>query len=83
MAPAVTLTAAAYNIRRSGDLDDDAQEAIVIAKYALSKRNLYATVGAARTGSVVTATQVDLAQNYVAVGSDSAKRFTTGMQHFF
>ena len=84
VAPAVTLTAAAYNIRHTGDVNDDAQEAIVIAKYALSKRsNLYATIGAARTGSVVSATQVDLAQNYVAVGSDSAKRFTTGMQHFF
>jgi len=84
VAPAVTLTAAVYDTRRSGDIDDDSQQVNLIAKYALSKRTMaYASIGAARTDSVVTASQIDLAQGYVAVGSDSAQRYTTGMQYIF
>ena len=84
VAPAVTLTAAVYNTRRTGDTDDDSQQVNLIGKYALSKRvTAYASIGAARTDSVVTASQIDLAQGYVAVGSDSAQRYTTGMQYVF
>ena len=84
LAPALTLTSAVYNTRRSGDTSDDSQQGSVIAKYALSKRSTaYASIGYARTDSVVTASQINLAQGFVSVGSDSAQRFTTGMLHVF
>jgi predicted porin len=84
VAPAVTLTGAVYNTRRSGDTNDDSQQYMAIAKYALSKRSTaYASIGYARTDDVVTATQINLAQGLVSVGSDSAQRFTTGMMHVF
>lgn len=84
VAPAFTVTAAYYNVRRSGDLADDAQQYILIGRYALSKRStLYVSVGHAATDSVVQEGQINLAQNFVAVGSDSANRFTTGIMHTF
>ncbi len=84
VAPAVTLTGAVYNTRHTGDARDDSQQFIAIAKYAFSKRTSgYAAIGHARTDTVVTATQINLAQGFVAVGSDSANRITTGVIHYF
>jgi predicted porin len=84
VAPALVLNGAFYNTRRSGDLRDDSQQYIFIARYALSKRSTaYASYAHAATDSVVTATQINLAQGVVAVGSDSANRFTVGLMHMF
>jgi predicted porin len=84
VAPALTLTGAFYNTKRYGDLVDDSQQYHAIAKYALSKRTLaYAAYSRANTDSVVTATGINLAQGFVAVGSDNANRFTTGVMHMF
>ena len=84
VAPAVTLTGAVYNTRHTGDARDDSQQYIAIAKYAFSKRTSgYASIGHARTDTVVSATQINLAQGFVAVGSDSANRVTTGVIHYF
>jgi len=84
VAPAVTLTGAVYNTRHTGDARDDSQQFIAIAKYAFSKRTSgYASIGHARTDTVVTATQINLAQGFVAIGSDSANRITTGVIHYF
>lgn len=82
--PALTITLAAYNTRHSGDAHDDSQQYIAIAKYAFSKRSTgYVSIGRAVTDTVVTPTQINLAQGFVAVGSDSANRFTMGMMHYF
>jgi predicted porin len=82
--PALTFTLAAYNTRHTGDAHDDSQQYIAIAKYAFSKRSTgYVSIGRAVTDTVVTATQINLAQGFVAVGSDSANRFTTGIMHYF
>lgn len=84
VAPAVTVTAAFYNTKRSGDLRDDSQQYHLIGKYALSKRTVaYAAYSRANTDTVVTATGINLAQGFVAVGSDQANRFTTGVMHMF
>jgi len=84
VAPAVTLTAAFYNTKRSGDANDKSQQLIGIAKYAFSKRTSgYVSIGRATTDTVVTATQINLAQGFVAVGSDKANRATTGVIHYF
>jgi hypothetical protein len=40
-------------------------------------------VGHAATDSIVQTDQINLAQNFVAVGSDSANRFTMGIMHMF
>lgn len=82
--PTLTLTLAAYDTRHTGDAHDNSQQYIAIAKYAFSKRSTgYVSIGRAVTDSVVTATQINLAQGFVAVGSDSANRFTTGLMHYF
>jgi predicted porin len=82
--PALTFTVAGYNTRHTGDAHDDSQQYIAIAKYALSKRSTaYVSFGRAVTDSVVTPTQINLAQGFVSVGSDSANRFTTGLMHYF
>jgi predicted porin len=84
VAPALTLTGAAYNTKRTGDARDDSQQYHAIAKYALSKRTIaYAAYSHASTDAVVTATGINLAQGFVAVGSDNANRFTTGVMHMF
>ena len=84
VAPNITLTGAFYNTKRSGDLSDDSQQYIAIARYALSKRStVYASYGHAATDTVVTATQINLAQGVVSVGSDSANRVTVGVMHAF
>lgn len=84
VAPAIVLTAAFYNTERSGDADDKSRQLIGIAKYLFSKRtNAYISIGRATTDTVVTATQINLAQGFVAVGSDKANRFTTGVIHYF
>lgn len=84
VAPAFLVTAAYYHVRRSGDLADDAQQYILIGRYLMSKRSTaYVSIGHAATDSVVQAGQINLAQNFVAVGSDSANRFTMGIMHLF
>ena len=84
VAPNITLTGAFYNTKRSGVLSDDSQQYIAIARYALSKRSTaYVSYGHAATDTVVTATQINLAQGVVSVGSDSANRFTVGIMHAF
>jgi predicted porin len=91
VAPALTLTGAFYNTRRTGDLRDDSQQYHAIARYALSKRStLYAAYSHAATDSVVVAAAaagappaINLAQGIVAVGSDSANRFSAGVMHMF
>ncbi len=84
VAPAMTVTAAFYNTKRSGDLRDDSQQYHLIGKYALSKRSVaYAAYSRANTDTVVTATGINLAQGVVAVGSDQANRFTVGVMHMF
>lgn len=84
VAPQLTVTGAFYNTRRMGDLRDNSQQFNVIARYALSKRSTaYASIGHARTDSIVTADRINLAQGFVAVGSDSANRVTMGMMHMF
>jgi predicted porin len=84
VSPAITLTGAFYNTKHTGDASDDSQQYIAILKYALSKRSVaYAAYGHAATDTVVTATQINLAQGFVAVGSDSANRFTVGLMHLF
>jgi len=82
--PALTLTLAVYDTRHTGDAHDDSQQYIAIAKYAFSKRTTgYVSIGRAVTDTVVTATQINLAQGFVAVGSDAANRVTTGLMHYF
>jgi predicted porin len=82
--PALTFTLAGYNTRHTGDAHDDSQQYIAIAKYAFSKRSTgYVSYGRAVTDHVVTATQINLAQGFVSVGSDSANRLTTGIMHYF
>jgi len=91
VAPALTLTGAFYNTKRSGDLRDDSQQYHAIARYALSKRSTaYAAYTRANTNSVVIAAAavgqpaaINLAQGIVAVGSDQANRFTVGVMHMF
>jgi predicted porin len=84
VAPAFLVTAAAYQVKRSGDLKDDAQQFILIGRYLMSKRTTgYVSVGHAATDSIVQTDQINLAQNFVAVGSDSANRFTMGIMHMF
>jgi predicted porin len=87
VAPAITVTAAAYNTKRYGDqFDNDSQQYHLIGRYALSKRStLYAAYSRANTDQVVStvAGSINLAQGIVAVGSDSANRFTTGVMHMF
>jgi predicted porin len=84
VAPALTLTAAFYNTKRSGDLRDDSQQYHAIARYALSKRStLYAAYTRANTDLVVTATGINLAQGIVAVGSDQSNRVVAGVMHMF
>ena len=84
VAPAFLVTAAAYQVKRSGDLKDDAQQFILIGRYLMSKRTTgYVSVGHAATDSIVKTDQINLAQNFVAVGSDSANRFTMGIMHMF
>jgi predicted porin len=84
LSPALTLTGAVYNTRHTGDASDDSQQYIAIAKYALSKRSvLYASYGRANTDTIVTATQINLAQGFVAVGSDNANRVALGVMHLF
>lgn len=78
------VTAAYYNTKRSGDLVDDSQQYILIGRYLMSKRTTgYVSIGRAVTDDVVQADQINLAQNFVAVGSDSATRFTMGIMHMF
>ena len=84
VAPALTLTGAFYNTRRSGDLRDDSQQYLLITRYALSKRSTaYASYGHIATDSNVATAQINLAEGIVAVGSDSAHRFTVGVMHLF
>ena len=91
VAPAVTLTGAFYNTKRSGDLRDDSQQYHLISRYALSKRStVYAAYSRANTDSLVVAAAgvgqpqaINLAQGIVAVGSDQANRFTVGVMHMF
>jgi predicted porin len=86
VAPALTLTAAFYNTKRSGDLRDDSQQYHAIARYALSKRStVYAAYSRANTDQVVSAAAgtINLAQGIVAVGSDQANRFVVGVMHMF
>jgi len=86
VAPAMTVTGAVYNTKRYGDFgpDDDSQQYHLIGRYALSKRSTaYAAYSHANTSSIVTATGINLAQGVVAVGSDSANRFTVGVMHMF
>lgn len=84
VAPALTLTGAFYNTRRSGDVKDDSQQYILISRYALSKRSTaYASYGHAATDRIVAANDINLAQGFVSVGSDSANRFTVGVMHMF
>ncbi len=84
VAPAFLLTAAAYQVKRSGDLKDDARQLILIGRYLMSKRTTgYVSIGHAGTDSVIKEGQINLAQNFVAVGSDSANRFTMGIMHMF
>ena len=78
------VTAAFYNTKRSGDLVDDSQQYILIGRYLMSKRTTgYVSIGRAVTDDVVQADQINLAQNFVAVGSDSATRVTMGIMHMF
>lgn len=82
--PALTFNVAGYNTRRTGDAHDNSQQYIATAKYAFSKRSTgYVSIGRAVTDSVVSASQINLAQGFVTVGSDSANRFTTGLMHTF
>ncbi|MGJ7918582.1 porin [Massilia sp. LXY-6] len=84
VAPALTLTGAVYDTRHTGDAHDNSQQYIAIAKYAFSKRSTgYVSIGRAVTDTVVSATQINLAQGFVSVGSDSANRFTMGIMHYF
>jgi predicted porin len=86
VAPAITLTGAFYNTKRSGDLRDDSQQFHAIARYALSKRStVYAAYSRANTDQVVSAAAgtINLAQGIVAVGSDQANRFVVGVMHMF
>ena len=84
VAPAITLTGAFYNTRRTGDLKDDSQQYIFITRYALSKRSTaYFSYGHAATDRIVSATDINLAQGFVSVGSDSANRLTVGVMHMF
>jgi len=84
VAPAFSVTAAYYNTKRSGDLEDDSQQYVLIGRYLMSKRSTaYVSVGHAATDNVVQTGQINLAQNFVAVGSDSANRVTMGILHLF
>jgi predicted porin len=84
LGPALTLNGAVYNTRRSGDVRDDSQQYHLIGRYRLSKRStLYAAYSHAATDHVVADGQINLAQAFVAPGSDTANRFTAGVLHLF
>ena len=82
--PALTLTAAYYNTKRSGDFSAKADQLVGKANYVLSKRtNLYALVTTEKVGSATqpVAQRVGLIAN--ALGENSANRMTVGVYHSF
>jgi len=80
--PALTLTGAIYNTKRSGDLDGKANQYVGLAKYALSKRtNLYTIFTHAKAGS---SEAKDTALGLITTpGNDSANRLSIGVFHAF
>lgn len=84
VSPALSLNGAFYDTRRSGDLRDRSRQYVFIARHALSKRSTaYLSLARATTDTIVTATQINLAQGFVAIGSDAANRLTVGLMHMY
>ena len=82
--PALTLTGAYYNTKRSGDFNAKADQLVGKANYSLSKRtNLYALVTTEKVGSATqpVAQRVGLIAN--ALGENSANRMAVGVYHSF
>ena len=82
--PALTLTGAYYNTKRSGDFSAKADQLVGKANYSLSKRtNLYALVTTEKVGSATqpVAQRVGLIAN--ALGENSANRMAVGVYHSF
>lgn len=89
LSPAVTLTGAYYNVKRSGDAVAGVSQAgkadqyIGMAKYAFSKRTTaYASLTHAKAGSVK-AQDVALALGIIGAGQESANRVAVGVLHAF
>jgi predicted porin len=80
--PALTLTGAYYNTKRSGDIAGKADQYIAMGKYALSKRTiLYASLTHAKAGSAA-AQDTDLGL-ITQVGNTTANRTAVGVLHTF
>ena len=81
--PALTLTGAYYNIKRSGDASGKANHFVGLAKYALSKRtSVYTILTHVKAGSTAAA-DVGLSSGLVSAGNDRANRFAVGVVHAF
>lgn len=81
--PALTLTGAYYNIKRSGDVEGKANHFVGIAKYALSKRtSMYTILTHVKAGSTAAA-DVGLSSGLVTAGNDRANRLAVGVLHAF
>jgi general bacterial porin, GBP family len=88
VSPALTLTGAFYNTKRTGIAAEDgtAKQYVAIGKYALSKRtSLYSSLTHFKASSAATIANngVLLNANAFALGSDSANRFSFGVTHAF
>ena len=82
--PALTLTAAYYNTKRSGDFDSKANQLVGKVNYALSKRtSIYAlmTHEKVNDGNQLVAQRVGLIAT--AQGENSANRLVIGVFHAF
>jgi predicted porin len=80
--PALTLTGAYYNTKRSGDIAGKADQYIALGKYALSKRTiLYASLTHAKAGSA--AAQDTSLGLITQVGNTTANRTAVGVLHTF
>ena len=81
--PALTLTGAYYNVKRSGDVDGKANQFVGLAKYALSKRtSMYTILTHVKAGSTAAA-DVGLSSGLISAGNDRANRFAVGVIHTF
>jgi general bacterial porin, GBP family len=83
LTPAMTLTGAFYNTKRSGINDGNAKQYIAMGKYAVSKRTtIYSSLTHAKAGSTG-ANDTGLAPGLISANNDTANRFAFGVLHAF
>ena len=83
-APGLTLTAAYYNTKRSGDFDSKAQQLVGKVNYALSKRtSVYGLVTNEKVNSGTQPVAQRVGLIATALGENSAARIAVGVFHSF